>query len=120
MEASGDRPRHQAGERAGDARLVPTAAGEHQRPGGADATITQFYRDLTDRVQALPGVRSVGAVGDLPIADGNSIWSILIDGSPQMSVGDAPSAMPQQVTPGYFRTMGIPVLRGREFTAGGS
>jgi putative ABC transport system permease protein len=56
-------------------------------------------------------------VGDLPIADGNSSWSILVDGSPQVPVSQAPSAMPQQVTPGYFRTMGIPVLRGREFTA---
>ena len=85
-------------------------------PGAPDRTIVQFYRDLTDRVRALPGVRSVGAVADLPIADGNSMWSILVDGSPMMSVGEAPAAMPQQVTPGYFRTMGIPVLRGREFT----
>ena len=86
-------------------------------PVGPQRTISQFYRDLTTRVQTLPGVRSVGAVGDLPIADGNSIWSILVDGSPQMDVGSAPSAMPQQVTPGYFRTMGISILRGREFTA---
>jgi putative ABC transport system permease protein len=76
----------------------------------------QFYRDLTDRVRALPGVRSVGAVGDLPIADGYSSWSILIDGSPMVSVGEAPAVTPEQVTPGYFRTMGISVLRGREFT----
>jgi putative ABC transport system permease protein len=85
-------------------------------PGGQDFVIAQFYRDLTSRVQALPGVRSAGAVGDLPIAGGNSSWSILVDGSPMVSVGQAPTAMPQQVTPGYFRTMGIPVLRGREFT----
>jgi putative ABC transport system permease protein len=94
----------------------PEPRGQISDPSGPQRTIAQFYRDLTDRVQALPGVRSVGAVGDLPIADGNSIWSILIDGSPQMPVSQAPSAMPQQVTPGYFRTMGIPVLRGREFT----
>ena len=86
-------------------------------PDGPSRTIVQFYRDLTERVQALPGVRSVGVVGDLPIGDGNSMWSILIDGAPQVPVAQAPSAMPQQVTPGYFRTLGIPVLRGREFTA---
>ena len=83
---------------------------------GHSHAIVQFYRDLTDRVQALPGVESVGAVGDLPIADGYSSWSILIDGSPMLSVGEAPAVTPEQVTPGYFRTMGIPVLRGREFT----
>jgi putative ABC transport system permease protein len=86
-------------------------------PDGPSRTIVQFYRDLTERVQALPGVRSVGVVGDLPIGDGNSMWSILVDGAPQVEVAQAPSAMPQQVTPGYFRTLGIPVLRGREFTA---
>jgi putative ABC transport system permease protein len=95
----------------------PTPPTAINNPGGQDFAIAQFYRDLTGRVQALPGVRSVGAVGDLPIADGNSIWSILIDGSPMMSVGEAPSAMPQQVTPDYFRTLGIPVVRGREFTS---
>jgi len=95
----------------------PEPRNELNDPSGPQRIIAQFYRDLTDRVQALPGVRSVGAVGDLPIADGNSSWSILVDGSPQVPVSQAPSAMPQQVTPGYFRTMGIPVLRGREFTA---
>ena len=85
-------------------------------PVGQQRAITQFYQDLTSQVAQLPGVRSAGAVNDLPIADGYSIWSILIDGSPMKPVSEAPSAMPQQVTPGYFRTMGIPVIRGREFT----
>ena len=85
-------------------------------PAGPERAIVQFYRDLAERVQALPGVRSVGAVGDLPIADGNSMWSIQIDGKPIVPVAQAPSAMPQQVTPGYFRTLGIPVVRGRAFT----
>jgi putative ABC transport system permease protein len=85
---------------------------------GHNHAIVQFYRDLPDRVRALPGVESVGAVGDLPIADGFGSWSILIDGAPMVSVGEAPAATPEQVTPGYFRTMGIPVLRGREFTDG--
>ena len=95
----------------------PEPRGNLDDPSGPQRTITQFYRDLTDRVQALPGVRSVGAVGDLPLSGGLSMWSILIDGSPMVPVSQAPAAMPQQVTSGYFRTMGIPVLRGREFTA---
>ena len=85
-------------------------------PAGPQRVIATFYQELTSRVGALPGVRSVGAVGYLPIADGYSIWSILVDGSPMLPVSQAPSAMPQQVTPGYFRTMGISVVRGREFT----
>jgi putative ABC transport system permease protein len=55
-------------------------------------------------------------VADLPLDGGNPLWSILIDGSPQVPVSEAPIAKPQQVTPGYFRTMGITLLRGREFT----
>ena len=85
-------------------------------PTGPQRVIAQFYRDLMGRVQTLPGVTSAGAVGDLPIADPHSMWSILLDGSPMKSVGEAPAAAPQQVTPGYFRTMGIAVVRGREFT----
>ena len=94
----------------------PTPPAALNDPAGQSRVITQFYQDLTSRVAALPGVRSVGAVNDLPIADGYSIWSILIDGSPMKPVSETPAAMPQQVTPGYFRTMGISVVRGREFT----
>lgn len=80
------------------------------------ARAAQFYTELLARVRTMPGVVSAGAVGDLPIADGNSIWSILIDGQPPTNVANAPSAMPEQVTPQYFRTMGIPIVKGREFT----
>lgn len=75
-----------------------------------------FYDQLLTRIHNMPGVVSAGAVGDLPIADGNSVWSILLDGQPYTTVAKAPSAMPEQVTPGYFRTMGIPLIEGREFT----
>jgi putative ABC transport system permease protein len=76
----------------------------------------QFYRDLTIRLAAVPGVEAASAVGDLPITEGFSNWSILIDGMGMRSVGDAPSAMPQQVTPDYFKALGIPLVRGRVFT----
>ena len=82
-----------------------------------DQQATELYERLLTRVRALPGVQSVGAVEDLPISDGNSIWSIAIDDmSPNTSVADAPAAMPQKVTAGYFDVMRVPTVRGRTFT----
>jgi putative ABC transport system permease protein len=75
-----------------------------------------FYDGLLARVRAIPGVREASAVYDLPIESGFSIWSILIDDMGMRSVADAPSAMPQMVTPSYFAAMGIPLVRGRTFT----
>jgi putative ABC transport system permease protein len=82
----------------------------------SDRAVT-FYETLLARVRTVPGVRAAGAVGDLPVAGGFSIWSILIDGMGMRSVADAPSAMPQQVTPDYFAAMRIPLVRGRTFAA---
>ena len=82
-----------------------------------DQQATELYERLMARVRALPGVQSVGAVEDLPISDGNSIWSIAIDDmSPNTSIADAPAAMPQKVTAGYFDVMRVPLVRGRTFT----
>ena len=82
----------------------------------ADGQGTALYQRILERVRALPDVEKAGAVEDLPITDGNSMWSILIDGAPQTTVANAPAAMPQKVTPDYFETMGIRLLRGRTFT----
>jgi predicted permease len=81
-----------------------------------DQQATQLHERLIERVRALPGVRAVGAVEDLPITDDNSMWSILIDGAATTSVAEAPAAMPQKVSPGYFDAMRIPLVRGRTFT----
>lgn len=82
-----------------------------------DQLATQLYEGIIERVRALPSVQSVGAVEDLPITDDNAIWSIAIDDmSPATSVADAPAAMPQKVTAGYFDVMRVPLVRGRTFT----
>jgi predicted permease len=81
-----------------------------------DDRASQLYDRILERVVALPGVVSAGAVEQLPFTDGHSIWSILVDGGPMVPVSDAPWAMPQKVTPGYFNTLRVPLLRGRAFT----
>lgn len=81
-----------------------------------DEKATQLYDRILERARSIPDVVDAAAVEDLPITDGNSIWSILIDGAPMTSVANAPSAMPQKVTPDYFDVMRIPVVRGRTFT----
>jgi putative ABC transport system permease protein len=90
-------------------RLSPPVA----RYGGDQAT--RFYDALLERIRALPGVEGAAAVEELPVADGNSIWSILVNGAPMTTVAASPSAMPQKVTPGYFEIMGIGLLEGRTF-----
>jgi putative ABC transport system permease protein len=90
-------------------RLAPP-----QRYQGEQAAT--LWDRILERVRALPDVEKAAAVEDLPITDGNASWSILIDGAPQTTVANAPAAMPQKVTPDYFETMGVRLLRGRTFT----
>lgn len=75
-----------------------------------------FYRGLMERVKGMPEVQQVGAVQDLPVADGYSALSILVDGAPPTSSAEAPVATPMIVTPGYFGAMAIPLVKGRLLT----
>jgi putative ABC transport system permease protein len=74
----------------------------------------RFYSDLLTRVRALPGVQSASAVSPLPLSGDRFIISFQIDGRP-VSPKDEPSADVFVNEPGYFRTMGIPLIRGRDF-----
>lgn len=76
----------------------------------------RFYESALERIRAIPGVEGAAAVQELPVADGHSMWSILVNGAPMTTVANSPAAMPQTVTPGYFETMGITVVQGRTFT----
>jgi putative ABC transport system permease protein len=73
-----------------------------------------FLQQLTERAAALPGVRSVGAINTLPL-DGLGIGShFAVEGRPAPSPEQRPLALWRSVTPAYFRTLGIPLLAGRE------
>ena len=67
-----------------------------------------FYRQVVERLRALPGVQSAGAVSRLPLAGGNSDRSFQLPGSKTDYNADI-----RVSTPSYFQTMGIPLLRGR-------
>ncbi len=76
-----------------------------------------FYRDVVERIGALPGVTSVGAVDNLPLG-GSDVHSFGIVGRPAWDPGDEPSGEFGVVTPQYFNAIGIPLTKGRYFTAG--
>ena len=75
-----------------------------------------FYDQLIERVKNLPGVTSVAGIDPLPLSNHNVTTSFLVEGAPVVSLADRPDAGQRVVTPGYFQTMGIPILKGRSFT----
>src|SRR5260370_2421403 len=77
--------------------------------------LPRFCQDLEERVGAVPGVLSVGAIAHLPF-QGNAGRGFQIEGQPLAEAGNMPGASYTVACPNYFRTMGIPVLKGREFT----
>jgi putative ABC transport system permease protein len=75
----------------------------------------QFYTDLQDELRLLPGVEDTAAAGVAVLT--NSAWSgsIAVEGyTPEEGKGATSSR--NKITPDYFRTMGTPVVLGREFT----
>lgn len=76
----------------------------------------RFLGDLLPRLQQLPGAQAVAAVSDLP-ATGAAHVSFVIQGQPEPPLDNRPHAVDFVATEDYFQTAGIPLLRGRTFTA---
>ena len=75
-----------------------------------------FFKQLLERVSALPGVETAAATTTVPLSGGGWGRSLTVEGHPVLSVGQAPMIQHTVVTPNYFRTMGITLLSGRDFT----
>src|SRR5579872_839411 len=70
---------------------------------------------MDEHIGAVPGIVSVGAVAHLPFR-GNAGRAFQIEGRAPAEPGHWPGGDYSVACPNYFRTMGIPVLKGREFT----
>jgi putative ABC transport system permease protein len=76
-----------------------------------------FFREALTRLRALPGVESAAVAASLPMIGsprGGTRFHEL--GTPERPANERPRTVVRMVAPGYFRTLRIPVLRGREFT----
>jgi predicted permease len=74
-----------------------------------------FYQQLSQHVRALPGVQAAGLIRSLPLGLEASTTGVYPDGRPEPQAQDMPSAFYENVSPGYFAAMGIPLLAGRDF-----
>jgi predicted permease len=75
----------------------------------------QFQRQVLERTQSLAGVRSVALTSTVPLTLDYSYNPIYVEGQPITGGNSLPVAVPNQISPNYFRTMEIS-LRGRDFT----
>ncbi|HEX4488572.1 MAG TPA: ABC transporter permease [Terriglobales bacterium] len=73
-----------------------------------------FYKEMLEQMRRIPGVESVSAINHLPLA--GDVWglSFQVEGQPVARPGETPIAAFRAVLPGYFRTMNIPLLQGRD------
>lgn len=84
-------------------------------PGGEPEKTGEFYRQLTERIRALPGVVNASVTWQLPLSGASATTGLEIEGQPN-EPGSSPVGVIHSAGPGYFRTMGIPILQGRDFT----
>lgn len=84
-------------------------------PSGNHAQTGEFFRQLTERLKALPGVVNASVTWQLPLSGASAMTGLQIEGQPD-EPGTQPMGVIHTAGPDYFRTMGIPVVQGREFT----
>ncbi|MDD5543036.1 MAG: ABC transporter permease [Acidobacteriia bacterium] len=76
---------------------------------------TSFYRQLEDRLRAIPGVKHVALSVSLPVWGFNSSGGGRADGQPEPRPGQWPEIFYEPVSPSYFETLGVRLIAGRTF-----
>ncbi len=78
---------------------------------------SEMFRQTLERINALPGVVSCGAVLNLPLGGDNITLTLRLEGEPPPPPGQEHAVGFQLASPGYFETMRIPIIAGREFSS---
>jgi putative ABC transport system permease protein len=81
----------------------------------AEEHFISYWDSVLQRVGAIPGVEAVALTDMLPLGGNMSIVSFQVGGRPEVPPSQQPLAHMVAVSPAYFGTMGIPIVRGREF-----
>jgi len=77
-----------------------------------------FHKQVLERLTHLPGVAAAGAIQSLPIDGSSDTATVHVEGYVAAPGSPALSCEYRNISPGYLRAMGIPLLRGRNFTPG--
>jgi len=98
--------------------LLPTSVYPSTDEGGTKRTA--FFEQAIKRIKAIPGVQSASVVSMLPLNRGLALTTfnlpILFDGAPEPEISARPRADVRMINSDFFRTMGIPMRLGRDFT----
>ena len=78
----------------------------------------QFFQRLTERLQAVPGAASSAVVSSLPLSGNASFVNIVVEGRPAPKAGEMATAGQHMVTPRFFESMRVPLVKGRRLSAG--
>ena len=81
--------------------------------------VRQFYRDVQRRVAVLPGVLNVASANQVPWRDAGDFsfgFAFSVEGLKKQNGEDDPRAHFRTISPGYFATLGMPLVAGRDFT----
>lgn len=94
-------------------QVAPTGEGYRSPDQGL-----AYWERVQERLQAIPGVEKVALTNTLPMGGSISVLSYNVSGKPELPSNQAPLSHYASVSPGFFATLGIPVVQGREFLPG--
>ncbi len=90
------------------------------RVGDSRRKAVEFFQEAVKRIEAIPGVQQASNVSMLPLNRGRALATfgmpVLFDSNPEVDISSRPRADVRLVNNDFFKTMGIPILKGRDFT----